>query len=166
MSCNQNTSDKTVVSQFDLLKDYPDFQTKMGEKDTINIWVAIPTCFPPISVEKLNITKKDKSITVVTTYIDDIQNLERFAEQSFVTTVSENDTVWKFGKLLSDNSFRTKINSNKKRAVIRLTYKSQKLYFFTKDIADHNRFILEYTNTMKKINPKTRMYVEEIEIID
>lgn len=166
ISCkNQNESvAKQVNSNFNLENDYAEFQTKMSELDTISVWVAIPSCFPPLEVELLTITKKDKLITILTKYNNDILKTKDFIEQNQIT-ISKNDTVWRFGEFLKNNNFRTKIESEK-QGVIQLKHKSQIIHFYILNKSEHNRFIKEYSETMQRINPEARSYVEEIEIVE
>ena len=167
ISCNNKSKTKYSESKsdFNLITDYMEFQKKMNDKDTINVWIAIPSCFPPIRVEKLTVSKENKLITINTSINNDIQKSNIFVEHSKVI-ISENDTVWKFEQFLKRNTFRTKTITNKKMGAIQLKYKSQKIHFFTKNKAEHNKLIMDYSETMKRINPYAETYLDEIEIVD
>ncbi len=163
-SCKTETRITESKTPFDLKKDYAEFQTKMSEQDTIQVWIAVPTCFPPIKTEKLTLTKKGKLITIVTSHNDDIQKSKEFIEQTSIK-ISENDSIWKFGAFLKNNTYRTKIKT-KKQGVIQLEHKSEKIHFYTTNKSQHNEFIKNYTDTMLRINPNARVYVEDIEVIE
>jgi len=165
ISCNNQSKKINKESDFNLITDYTEFQKKMNDHDTIYVWIAVPSCFPPIQVEKLTISKENKQITINTSFNDDINKPNNCISQSKVI-LSENDTLWKFDEFLKRNMFRIKTKPHKKMGTIILKYKSQKIHFFTKNKAEHNLFILDYTTTMKRINPNTKEYIEEIEVVD
>ena len=158
---NQNVTEQPK-SNFDITKDYSEFKTKMTEQDTIKVWTAITACTYQV-VEKLTITKKGQQITITPEIKEGLFADKKFEKQKSIT-ISENDTIWKFGKFMKKYSNRI---TTEKDSIGKFYIKcnSRKFHFTTKRW--DNEFLLDYCTVMKSIYPKSKYhFYEHIEIVE
>lgn len=156
-NCKEKRTNQ-IKSNFDIEKDYAEFQKKMTDLDTITVWISIGTCFPPMTSEKLTITKKKGKIKIIPEFNKDFQKSRKYIKQSTIL-ISENDTIWKFGEFLKNNEFRLeKPDRNQITGALQITCNSKRIHFYTKRLSDYNRLLKGYFETMRKIKPKTTYY--------
>ena len=165
VGCNNQTKNITekLKSHFNLKQDYAEFKTKMTDLDTLKIWVNHSVCTYQ-GYEKLEITKKNKEIKIKAEYNEStFENKQRW-KIVYVKTISENDTIWDFGKFLKHNKKRLK-SKTEKYGILQIRHKNDKIQFFTNGLSDLNRFMSEYFKTMIKIYPENKENIYGYEAI-
>ncbi|NOX45471.1 MAG: hypothetical protein GXO89_00655 [Chlorobi bacterium] len=154
----------SAESDFNLIRDFADFQKKMNGLDTIMFWMDLSGCAYHYG-ERLTVTKSEDSIIIVNEYIEGLDSGSKWINKSR-TLVAVNDSIWDFGNFLSRNSNRLSIE-NKEFGTLVMYYKSDKLPFFTNGLGDKNRFIVDYYKTMFRVDSIYKDYIlQELEIIE
>ncbi len=166
VGCDNQTKNvkEKVKSNFNLERDFAQFQTKMTELDTLKIWINHSVCTYQ-GYEKLEITKKNKKIKIKAEYKECTFEKKPKWKVLYEKTISENDTIWNFGKFLKRNEKR--LNSKaKKYGMLQMKHKQNKIQFFTHGLGDLNKFMSEYFETMIKIYPENKEHIYGYEFIE
>jgi len=166
VGCKNQTRNTTEQpkSNFNLEKDFAEFQTKMTELDTLKIWISHSVCTYQGN-EKLEITKKDGKIKIKAEYREGTFEKNPEWKVVYEKTISENDTIWNFGKFLKRNEKRLK-SETKEYGMLQIKHKKNKIQFFTHGLVDLNKFMAEYFETMIKIHPENKENIYGHELID
>jgi len=146
---------KFKKTNFDLLNDYSNFQKQMSESDTILVWMNMSVCLRQ-GMEKFIITKEKDSLNILLYYKESAFSDKEYVEQKTIK-ISENDTTWNFGKFLTENRYRIKPNE-RSLPNFSISLGSAKFYFYTDGLADFNRFIIDYSVAMRRLDPKNPIY--------
>lgn len=153
-------------SDFNLLTDYSDFQNKMTELDTLKVWMSLSACMYQ-GTEKLTITKENDSILIESEFSHSFGDGE-FQKQQPIK-ISKNDTIWNFGKFLYNNKSRLIANKSgfeneDNYGTLQIMCGTTKIQFFTHGLNDLNKFIAEYSISMRNLNPENKNYIFGVEI--
>ncbi|HIP47616.1 MAG TPA: hypothetical protein EYG92_01430 [Lutibacter sp.] len=156
VGCKNQTENITEQpkSNFNLEKDYAEFQTKMTELDTLKIWIGHSVCNYQGS-EKIEITKKNGNIKIKTEYKEETFEKNPKWKVVYEKTISENDTIWNLGKFLKRNEKRLK-SETKEFGILQIKHRKNKIQFYTHGLVDSNKFMSEYFETMIKIHPENK----------
>ena len=169
VGCTNSTinNDDLTKSNFNLLKDYSNFQKLMSESDTILVWMNLSVCLY-YGMETFIITKEDDSLSILLNFKENAFSDKEYVEQKTIN-ISVNDTIWGFGRFLNENKYRIKPNE-KINPNFTMCCDTSKLQFYTYGISDLNNFIIDYCIAMKRLNPENTYYpiadIGEIEIRD
>ncbi len=166
VGCKNQTENITEQpkSNFNLEKDFAEFQTKMTELDTLNVWISHSVCTYQGN-EKLEITKKNGNINIKAEYREETFEKNPEWKVIYEKTISENDTIWNFGKFLKRNEKRLK-SDTKEYGMLQIKHKGNKIRFFTHGLVDLNRFMAEYFEIMIKIHPENKENIYGYELIE
>jgi len=166
VGCKNQTRNTTEQpkSNFNLEKDFAEFQTKMTELDTLKIWISHSVCTYQGN-EKLEVTKKDGKIKIKAEYREGTFEKNPEWKVVYEKTISENDTIWNFGKFLKRNEKRLK-SETKEYGMLQIKHKKNKIQFFTHGLVDLNKFMAEYFETMIKIHPENKENIYGYELIE
>ena len=159
VGCKNQTENITEQpkSDFNLEKDYAEFQTKLNKNDTLIIYANLSICTSQL-YEKITIIKKEKKLKIIPEYKDgNIKNSKYDLQSSFL--ISENDTLWKFGEFLKRNISRQVRKNEMSTPRLRIKYQTQKIDFYTDGLSDANNFLIDYSETMRKINIDILKYI-------
>ena len=159
VGCKNQTENITEQpkSDFNLEKDYAEFQTKLNKNDTLIIYANLNICTSQL-YEKITIIKKEKKLKIIPEYKDgNIKNSKYDLQSSFL--ISENDTLWKFGEFLKRNISRQVRKNEMSTPRLRIKYQTQKIDFYTDGLSDANNFLIDYSETMRKINIDILKYI-------
>jgi hypothetical protein len=171
VSCNhggETYSALNEVKAFRLAKDYSDFKNKMNESDTIYVSMNLSSC-QFYAIEKFAITKyKDSLIIEPEMMMDGVSNPKFVKEDKIKISIS--DTIWKFEEFLKENKYRLDSIEGESYP-LSLYCNSEKLKYFTSGLSDLNKLIIDYCNTMLRLNPNNMYYPytempEELEVKD
>ena len=166
VGCKNQTENITEQpeSNFNLEKDYAEFQTKMTELDTLKIWISHSVCTYQGS-EKIEITKNNGNIKIKTEYKDETFEKNPKWKVVYEKTISENDTIWNLGKFLKRNEKRLK-SETKEYGILQIKHRKNKIQFYTHGLIDLNKFMAEYFETMIKIHPENKENIYGYELIE
>ena len=158
-SCKKGTENKTELnkSDFNLKTDYVNFKYKMSELDTIKIFIEHSICTSNAQ-ERIEITKKVDSLKIKSEYFEATFNKNPKWELVYEKTISENDTVWDFGKFLLRNKKRMS-SEKRKSGKIQIKHKNDTIQLFTNGLLDSFAFFEDFTFTTEKIYPE---YINKI----
>lgn len=158
VGCNNPTrsNDNLTKTNFNLLNDYSNFQKLMSESDTILVWMNLSVCLRQ-GMEKFIITKEMDSLNILLYYKESAFSDKEYVEQKTIK-ISENDTTWNFGKFLTENKYRIKSKEGSS-PTFSMRMDTAKFYFYTDGLADLNRFIIEYSIAMRRLDPKNPIYI-------
>ena len=100
--------------------------------------------------------KETDSLKILLYFKESALSDKGYVEQKTIK-ISVNDTTWNFGKFLAENKFRTKPNE-KNFPDFAIYSDTAKLYFYTYGLADLNRFIMDYSIAMRRLDPENPFY--------
>jgi len=143
-------------SDFDLETDLMEFKKRMTDLDTIKLFFNHSVCTYQ-GYEKIEITKQSDSIKVRIEFKELNFSKDDSPEWKLVyeKTISENDTIWPFGKFIERNTNR-KTSKKKKHATLIIENKKDTIQFYTDGLVDLNHFLEDYYLTMRKIYPENK----------
>ena len=152
--CKNQTENITEQpkSNFNLEKDFAEFQTKITELDTLKVWINHSVCTYQ-GMEKLEITKINGNIKIKAEYTEQVFEKNPKWNTVYEKTISENDTIWNFGKFLKQNEKRLK-SETKKYGILQIKHNKNTIHFHTEKLSDLNVFLFGYYNTMLKLFPE------------
>ncbi len=165
--CKTSTKDASELNEptFTLKNDYSNFQKLMSERDTIMFWMDLSVCLHQ-GMEKSVVTKKGDSLKIIIYYKESAFSDKEYTERKTIK-ISVNDTTWSFGEFLAENKNRTRQNE-KGDPTFGMYSDTAKLYFYTYGLADLNRFIIDYSKVMRRLDPENPVYriadLEDVEI--
>lgn len=148
-------SENLTTSNFNLLDDYTNFQKSMTESDTIIVWMNMSVCLYQ-GMEKFDITKNEDSLSILLFFKESVFSDKEYMEQKTIK-IAVNDTSWNFTKFLIENKYRMKPNE-KNSHTFAMYSDTTKLYFYTYEHADLNRFIIDYSKAMRRLDPESSIY--------
>ncbi|WP_299157046.1 hypothetical protein [uncultured Tenacibaculum sp.] len=160
-SCKKETNKKSIP-KFNLITDITNFKKKMSELDTIKIWFNHSVCTYR-GVERVKITKESDSIKIRTEYKE--QTFEKAPKWKLVfeKKIPSTDTIWKFEEFLIRNNKRQRL---KKLGTLQISHNKVKVHYTANGLADLNRFMADYYETMKILHPENKNGIYGIETIE
>lgn len=166
LACKNETEKKTELrtSEFNLEKDITDFKKKMTELDTLKIWFNHSVCSYQ-GTERIEITKKSNLINIRTEFKEDTFDKNPQWKIVYDKQIPITDTKWKMEEFFKRNTNRRK-SEEKEHGTLQVSCNGNKIHYFTKGLADLNRFMTDYFETMKKIYPENLNNIYGVEIIE
>lgn len=153
-SCDVSVEDKTEAkkSDFNLASDFSELTIKMTELDTIKVWADLSSCMW-MCTEQITITKSKDSLSIA---LKVFQMMD--PEVSETIKIHKNDTTWDFNRFLANNKDRFIKKDERDNVHLRVSHLSDSIEFYTSGLADLNRFIGSYYETMFKLKPTNKAY--------
>lgn len=169
VSCKNETGQKSkfAKSDFNIRTDLTNFKEKMTEFDTIKIWFDHSVCTYQ-GVERIEITKESDLIKIRTEFKEDTFNENSNWKLVYEKKIPKTDSIWKIEEFFKRNIEKQK-SEEKDYGTLQVSHNGIKIHYFTNDLVDLNRFIVDYFKTMKGLYPENidNIYGVEIEeIID
>ena len=152
--CDVSVEDKTEAkkSDFNLASDFSELTKKMTELDTIKVWADLSSCMW-MCTEQITITKYKDSLSIELKV-----NQMMDPEVSETIKIHKNDTTWGFNKFLAKNKDRLVKKDELDDVHLRINHLSDSIEFYTNGLADLNRFIGSYYESMFKLQPTNEAY--------
>lgn len=164
ISCKIDDEAAIAKSDFSLKQDYVQLTKKLGESDTVKIWMNLSQCTYQ-AIEKLIITREKDSLEIESQYTEDY-SIDNDFKKAEAVKVSINQTHWGFNEFLSRNNYRLNCVSSK-YGRLQIEVNGEKLNFFTEGLNDTGNFLRDYSSTMKNLMPKNDYYIyDEMEIVE
>jgi hypothetical protein len=165
-SCKKETEQKVELgkSEFNIKTDLTDFKNKMTELDTLKIWFNHSVCTYQ-GAERIEITKESNLIKIRTEFKEDTFEENPEWKVVYEKKIPITDTIWKIEGFFKRNIERQK-SEEKKYGTLQISHNGIKVHYFTKGLADLNRFMADYYETMKMLHPENKNNVYGVEIIE
>ena len=155
-SCKRQNDVRKIVkkSEFNLLTDYYNFNTKMTELDTLKVYMNIGSCMHN-SAEKLTITKLNDSLLITPEFKENAFSNDNFIKQKTIT-IHQNDTTWNLGQFI--RKYKTE-NIKGKEPIFVIKSDTTMIKFYTNGIISRDNIVADYCIVMRKLIPNSEYHI-------
>ena len=153
-----------VTSEFNLKTDIIDFKNKMTTLDTLKIWVNHSVCTYQ-GAERIEITKETDRLKIRTQFKEETFNETPKWKLVYEKEIPISDTLWKIEEFFKRNSHRQK-SKEKEHGILQVSHNKKTTHYFTNGLIDLNKFIADYSNTMKKLYPENKNNIYGVEVLE